>query len=267
MTKLSIITVNLNNAEGLRKTIESVKCQTFTNYEHIIIDGGSTDGSVELIQQYETTYQGVGGQLYWVSEKDRGIYNAMNKGIRVAKGVFIYFLNSGDIFVSKETLKQIFSQNINSSLAIGSILIKNLTIKYPNKISFQKIYLETICHQAILYKKSLFEKYGFYDERYKIVADYKHLLNLLIKENIEYSVFDVLICKYDNTGLSSNPTSALLLSEERKNAQVDVLSESICEFADEFFEQQAVLNGLYSSGTVKLALKISTILKYIKSIF
>src|SRR5690554_2050988 len=83
--KLSIITVNLNNAAGLSKTIESVASQTFTNYEHIIIDGGSTDGSVAIIKEYEQKYNGVPGHLYWVSEPDKGIYNAMNKGIKVAR--------------------------------------------------------------------------------------------------------------------------------------------------------------------------------------
>ncbi len=90
--KLSIITVNLNNKDGLQKTIDSVISQTFKDFEWIVIDGGSTDGSKELIEKYSDYIS------YWVSEPDKGIYNAMNKGIKVAKGDYLEFLNSGDIF-------------------------------------------------------------------------------------------------------------------------------------------------------------------------
>jgi cellulose synthase/poly-beta-1,6-N-acetylglucosamine synthase-like glycosyltransferase len=86
--KLSIITVNLKNASGLGKTLDSLARQTFINYEHLIIDGGSTDGSIEVIKAYEKQYNGIENGLYWISELDKGIYNAMNKGIKVAKGEY-----------------------------------------------------------------------------------------------------------------------------------------------------------------------------------
>ncbi|MDR2910496.1 MAG: glycosyltransferase [Bacteroidales bacterium] len=92
--KLSIITINLNNVAGLQKTIESVVKQTFTDYEYIVIDGGSTDGSADIIKQHANKI------TYWVSEPDKGIYNAMNKGIRVAKGEYCLFLNSGDWLIN-----------------------------------------------------------------------------------------------------------------------------------------------------------------------
>ena len=88
--RLSIITINYNNREGLRKTIESVVNQTYRNFEYIIIDGGSTDGSVEVVKEYADRIS------YWVSEPDNGIYNAMNKGVLAANGKYIQFLNSGD---------------------------------------------------------------------------------------------------------------------------------------------------------------------------
>ena len=97
--KLSIITVNLNNRDGLQKTIDSVICQTFRDFEWIVIDGGSTDGSKELIEQYADHF------AYWVSEPDKGIYNAMNKGIKVAKGEYLQFLNSGDSLWNETTLQ------------------------------------------------------------------------------------------------------------------------------------------------------------------
>src|SRR5690554_2808646 len=121
--KLSVITVNLNNAAGLSKTLESVASQTFTNYEHIIIDGGSTDGSVDIIKDYERKFNGAPGHLYWVSEPDKGIYNAMNKGIKVASGEYCNFLNSGDYYISAPTLSTIFDHNPNSDILYGDALI------------------------------------------------------------------------------------------------------------------------------------------------
>ena len=98
MPELSIITINLNNCAGLQKTLDSVFAQTFTDYEYLVIDGGSTDGSAELIKKQENKF------VYCVSEKDNGIYHAMNKGIRKATGDYLLFLNSGDYLVNDEVL-------------------------------------------------------------------------------------------------------------------------------------------------------------------
>ena len=111
--KLSIITINLNNAAGLRKTIESVVNQTFTDYEYLIIDGGSTDGSVEVIKEFADKI------TYWVSEPDKGIYNAMNKGILKARGEYLQFLNSGDWLVDNEVLFRVFSLNHFEDILYG----------------------------------------------------------------------------------------------------------------------------------------------------
>jgi len=114
--KLSIITVNLNNKSGLQKTIDSVISQTYKDFEWIIIDGGSTDGSKELIEQYSQYI------TYWISEPDKGIYNAMNKGIVQAKGEYLQFLNSGDALYDKYVLDKILkATNITSDIITGSI--------------------------------------------------------------------------------------------------------------------------------------------------
>ena len=104
--KLSIITVNYNDAKGLQRTIESVLCQTFHDYEFIVIDGGSTDGSVEVIKRYEKYID------YWVSEQDGGIYPGMNKGLRQAKGEYVNFMNGGDCYHSSDVLEKIFSKYV-----------------------------------------------------------------------------------------------------------------------------------------------------------
>ena len=114
---LTIITVNLNNREGLQRTIDSVVEQTFTDYEWIVIDGGSTDGSRELIEQYADHF------TYLVSEPDKGIYNAMNKGIAHAKSDWLQFLNSGDWLTEKDVLNNVFSQRLKVILFMATIII------------------------------------------------------------------------------------------------------------------------------------------------
>lgn len=111
--KLSIITVNLNNLEGLKKTYDSVVCQTFTDYEWLVIDGGSTDGSREFIEQHQDKF------AYWCSEPDKGIYNAMNKGIVRAKGEYLNFMNSGDCFACEETVAEVFGKNRTADILYG----------------------------------------------------------------------------------------------------------------------------------------------------
>ena len=113
--KLSIITVNLNNMEGLQKTCDSIISQTFKNFEWIVIDGGSADGSKELIEEYGSNIS------YWVSEPDKGIYNAMNKGIKVAKGEYLYFLNSGDYLFDSNALSDVFLDNPKEDIVYGFV--------------------------------------------------------------------------------------------------------------------------------------------------
>lgn len=169
--KLSIITVNLNNRDGLKRTIDSVISQTFTDYEWIVIDGGSTDGSRELLEQYSDHF------AYWCSEPDKGIYNAMNKGISHAKGDWLQFLNSGDYYVNNTILETVFAQTYNVNVLYGDVRfvdsnsnkIVRSEIK-PDKLTLFYFYHNTICHQASFYNKILFHNY-LYDESYKICGD------------------------------------------------------------------------------------------------
>ena len=114
--KLSIITINFNNCEGLQKTIESVVSQSFKDFEWIVIDGGSTDGSRELLEQYADHI------TYWVSELDKGVYNAMNKGIKVAKGEYVNFMNSGDVYASASILEDVFSTSHTADVLYGYMM-------------------------------------------------------------------------------------------------------------------------------------------------
>jgi Glycosyltransferases involved in cell wall biogenesis len=192
--KLSIITINLNNAEGLRKTIESVISQTFTDLEYIVIDGASTDGSLDIIKQY------AGRINYWISEADTGIYNAMNKGIKVAKGEYVLFLNSGDWFVDQDVLCDFSSINCNSDIITGNLIILDDSgttqlhiAPDQEQLSFNTFTRGSLPHQASFIKRTLFDKYGLYDETYKIVSDKDFFIKALIVNNCSYEHIDRVI--------------------------------------------------------------------------
>ena len=152
--KLTVLTINYNNKEGLIKTFESVRAQTWKDFEFIVIDGGSTDGGKELIEQNDQIN-------YWVSEKDSGVYNAMNKGIKKAKGDYIIFMNSGDFFYDEYVLEKVrdeFDSNID--ILYGDSVFFNdkgyrKVIKAPNKLTFGFFYDGGLNHQAVFIKKPL----------------------------------------------------------------------------------------------------------------
>jgi glycosyltransferase involved in cell wall biosynthesis len=179
--KLSIITINRNNAAGLRKTIESVVSQTYTDFEYIIIDGASTDESVDVIKEYADKI------TFWVSEPDNGIYNAMNKGILKAKGEYLLFLNSGDWFCNKTTLEDVFELNREEDLIYGDIISYNSEEEkipdiYPDQITGLRLFETTICHQSIFHKRSLYNN-DKYKENYRVVSDWEFLVRKVIFEN------------------------------------------------------------------------------------
>ena len=199
--KLSIITINLNNREGLQKTIESVISQTFHDFEWIVIDGGSTDGSAELIKQYADHF------TYWVSEPDKGIYNAMNKGIRQAKGEWLQFLNSGDLLYEKTTLQKIFDQEYSSDVLYGNAknINKDGSISdyiAPDVLSYSHLYNGwPISHQASFFKRMLFVGH-LYNEHFRIVSDWEYCLNLILR-GCHFEHINRYVVWYDNNGIST----------------------------------------------------------------
>lgn len=203
--KLSIITVNLNDRLGLEKTLESVVYQTFKDYEHIVIDGGSTDGSSIVIDTFKNNL------AFYLSEPDSGIYNAMNKGLSQAKGEYCLFLNSGDWLINQEVLKKVFSIGYSEDILFGSLNViksgKKIGIATtPRKLTLQSLYKGTIHHQAAFIHKSLFEKYGYYNENYRIRADWDFWLRAIIIYNCSYRNIEITISNYDADGFSSKPS-------------------------------------------------------------
>lgn len=202
MTKISIITVNLNNKAGLRKTIESVVNQTYKDIEYIVIDGGSTDGSVDVINEYADKIN------YWVSEPDKGIYNAMNKGIVKATGEYLQFLNSGDWLCDNEVIEKV-SQEIKWD---DEIVIGNLVLDYegrfivktnPRRICAEHFLKRGITHQSTFIKRDLFEKYGYYDENLTIASDYDFFINVLAIKNANYKFINLNISYFDVNGIGT----------------------------------------------------------------
>jgi len=210
--KLSIITVNFNDAKGLERTIKSVISQTFHDYEFIIIDGGSTDGSVDIIKKYEIYVN------YWVSESDKGIYSGMNKGVAQAHGTYCNFMNSGDCYYKDSTLENIFKNNINTDIFVGdAIFYANgaLTDSRPSRdISLYHFYSSALPHQASFIKTTLLQNCP-YDEKLKIVSDWKFFIQTIIIGNCSFKYIDCIVAKYDNHGISS--TNQMKMKIEKEN--------------------------------------------------
>ena len=253
--KLSIITINYNNAEGLCKTLASVASQTFRDYEHIIVDGGSTDGSIDIIRQYADNeairsegYKAIrqenskadnlsslpnhlitSSPITWISEKDRGVYDAQNKGIRLAHGEYCYFLNAGDTFCADDVLERMFSPNsliASSPNRLPDIFYGNEIIVDGNgqrvgiargvaNPSFVDLYNSCMKHQASFIRRSLFDKYGMYDVDMRICSDFDWFFRVIaFHDEVTLQYKDVDIAYFENTGISyHNPE---LCAKERQ---------------------------------------------------
>ena len=214
--KISVITINYNDKIGLTKTINSVVNQSYTDFEYLVIDGKSTDGSMEIIEEYKSKIN------YWVSEPDSGIYNAMNKGIRAAKGEFIIFMNAGDTFFNNEVLSKV-NPLLNAEIGIyyGNLIFKinekqTKLCRPPSVLSFSYFVDFSLPHQATFIKKQLFDNHFFYNENLKIMSDWEFNFVCICKQNVPYKHLDILIANFDNSGISSNPKNENEISKERE---------------------------------------------------
>lgn len=217
--KLSIITINLNNRDGLKRTIDSVVAQTFTDYEWIVVDGGSDDGSKELLEQYKDRF------AWWCSEPDGGIYYAMNKGIPHATGEYINFMNSGDVFASNTILSEVFSKPHDADVLFGLMARGTIdgAIVWPKMMKKQlhwcDFFTSTINHQSAFIKREVFLKYGLYDESYMLYADWKHFAQIIAIEKVSHEFIPEIISVYEGGGKSeTNPAQCRLeLARLRKD--------------------------------------------------
>ena len=213
MPKLSIITINYNNLEGLKRTVESVVSQTWQEFEYIVIDGGSTDGSAEYLESQATNFD------YWVSEPDAGIYNAMNKGIQKATGEYLLFLNSGDHLLKNEALHKAIVGVCYYDLVFFDIQIvsqgETSILENPATFSFEYLHNNLPCHQSLFVKKTAFDVVGLYDEGLKIVSDWKWFIQAILKHNLSYKKRSGVFSVFYKDGISSIEENKDLIQKER----------------------------------------------------
>lgn len=248
--RLSIVTINYNNAEGLRKTLTSVATQTYRSIEHIIIDGGSTDGSVDVIREYVLKVENRRTRVknvIWISEPDNGIYHAMNKGLRKATGSYVQILNSGDVMAADDVTERMVMET--ERLEYPAILYGNMMkAYYKGKIvrdtcgdgmytpeSFLYFYKGTLNHDCAYIRRDLFEKYGLYNERMKICSDWEWYVRAIVLggERPIYTNIDVTI--FDMNGVSeSGGKNAELIKIERREYLESILPPAILHDYDAF---------------------------------
>ena len=257
--KLSIVTINYNNVEGLKKTLASVASQTYRDIEHIIIDGGSTDGSVEAIKEYVSANPNhdplFKHMINWVSEKDSGIYYAMNKGIEIALGRrvvnalnrsersedknkvvpdYIQILNSGDIFAAPDVVERmvagiekaeypelLYGNMIKKDFSSGKIIGKSREVEY----SLRQYYASTMNHDCCFIRRDVYEKYGLYDESLKIVSDWKWFLQTIGLGYVKPVYVDIDVTIFDASGISESNLE--LRNQERRQVLEKLLTPAV----------------------------------------
>ncbi len=245
---LSIITVNKNNGDGLKKTIESVINQTGKNFEYIIIDGASTDNSVNVIESYKDKID------YYTSEEDAGIYNAMNKGIKKANGKFCIFLNSGDYF-SNNNILELLESNIEEGIELyyGNIKYENsgreYTFSYP--LNILQFIEGSIAHGASFIKKDLFNTLGLYNEKNKIVSDWEFFINALLIHRIKHKHIPFVTTIYQDGGISTNKEFTKQKTKEREVVLASLLPQYI-DLIKEYHKLKAFKNSWTKSFFYKL---------------
>lgn len=270
--KYTVITINYNNAKGLRKTLDSVASQTFRDFEHIIVDGESTDDSVEIIRQYagnealrlegdkaikqensnadnlasSPNYLITLPSILWISEPDKGIYNAMNKGIeialgkrivnsfnrselvedknkgiRMATGEYVLFLNSGDTLAETTTLQQMVDCNLSADICYFDAEFtyngkSHVQRTYPDQLSLRFFLRDSLCHQAILYRLDTLCKLGGYDEQYKLIGDWALNVKAIILNNCSVQHYSLITTYYEIGGLSWTKEGRQRCEEEKR---------------------------------------------------
>lgn len=265
--KFTVITINYNNADGLRRTIESTVGQTYCDYEYVIIDGGSTDASVDVIKEYENKI------TYWVSEKDGGIYNAMNKGMKSAHGEYLIYMNSGDVFASDSVLSDVYLHINDEDIIIGNVLAADSRVimsppPLNGNLTMYHLYSGAIPHQGTFVKLALQQKHPF-DETLRIAADWKFFLKCIIFDNCSVKYINVNVALYDTSGLSSQNPQAM--RDEKDKVLAEYLPQRVIEDYRLMKESECLTQTLTprlrtNYSVDKVIYKLTTLLLNIKNI-
>lgn len=243
--KISIITATYNSEKTLKDTLESVLKQTYTDYEHIIIDGKSKDSTMQIVKEYEPRYQ---GKLKYISEKDNGLYDAMNKGIEMATGDVIGLLNSDDYYIDENVLNKIsksFQENCDGIFA-NIIMLEDKDFKLPERkliSGFGNYHFGWLpLHPTLYLKKEVYNEIGFYNQKYKIAADYDFMIRLLKNKKYKLNYQNEFFVCMRPGGASTNGIKGRLISTKdayhvlKDNNEKFPLFTTCCKFTISVFK-------------------------------
>lgn len=248
--KISIITINYNNALGLKKTMQSVVIQSFKDFEFLVIDGGSTDESAVFIESYSEKID------FWVSELDKGVFNAMNKGIKVSKGEYLLFLNSGDILNGVSALDDFVNhQDFFGDIVYGDYQFNEGGKIYPDVLTPLFFVRSSLPHQSTLFHRSVFDKMGLYEEHYKIVADRAFYIKCFLSKQFVFKHIKYPLSVFDLCGFSNNS-----LFKEKQALENENMFE---EYYGIFYEDYKRMNQMISELNQARRETVSGILKRI----
>lgn len=275
MPRLSIITINKNNAQGLDRTLKSVwEEQTFKDFEHIVIDGASSDKSVNIIKKYEQKL------AYWISEPDKGIYNAMNKGITKSKGDYLLFLNSGD-WLENNILAHVFEEDFSEDIIYADLYyyrsVNDIELStYPNKLTFSFILSHSLGHPSTFIKRELFQDM-LYEEKYRIISDWTFFVKQILLLNRTTKHLNFATTYFNVYGISSDPNNKSLIIQEQADFFKNNLPYLISEFYQEYTtlqekarQQEKALNIISGNQTQRLLNSVwvqKKMYKYTKLLF
>ena len=209
---ISIITPTLNSEATIEECLNSVADQTYRNIEHLIIDGLSSDRTLGIIGNYQTYFN----HIRVISEKDSGIYDAMNKGIDLATGEWIYFLGGDDVLLNVNTLSNVFVPDnyLKYDIIYGNVISTRFNGRYDYSFDRNKILDKNICHQAIFFNKDIFSKIGYFNLNYKSQADWDHNMRWILNGDIKKKYIKEDIAVYADGGFSSL-TPDLIFEEDK----------------------------------------------------
>ena len=259
--KLTIITVNRNNLTGLKKTVESVLKQSWREFEYLVIDGASTDGSAEYLES-------VSKDLTWgISEKDRSLYDAMNKGIERARGEYVLFLNSGDYLADQKVLARVQGELTGEGLIYGNLRFihpdgKKTLQTFPAHLDFGFLYAYYLPHPGTFIKRELFDTIGQYRVD-GISSDWQFFMNAVLEFGVSYIYLNQCISVYDTKGISSHPKNLEIIDREKKNFIVQnfpALSDHLLKTLE---EDRGLIRNLRRSRVIRMLLSLG-LLKYLK---
>lgn len=210
MPYFSIITVSFNAAKFIDKTVQSALRQTFSDFEIVIQDGASTDGTLESIPQDE--------RISLVSEQDEGIYDGMNRAIRRSRGKYCIFMNCGDVFASDDVLQTIWNAThtlTEDAVVYGDYFVDGVFYAQPKHITDFYLYRTPLCHQSMVIARGLFEKVGLYDCRYKILADFDFTVKAF-RSGAPFLHVPLAVCQYQGGGVSESKKGMRIKKSERQ---------------------------------------------------